>query len=901
MNKRIGLFGLFGITVLLLAMVGAITAMAAPSGASVNGTVTLNKAWYSTADGGKSLTVTVTDADANVATAASESKVLAVSAGLRTQMVALTVAAGQRVSSPKILVAGQTCPSGTVDANLNVSVFGDGSAGNVIVQAGVGIAGGAQPVCYNKISIDTVLVAVKSGLDTTTYVTAATGIGSLVATETGVDTGIFTATVTLVEAASSSANKTLKTANADSITAEYTDTTPSSGTSLKITSVASKVETLKTSASSLVPANLYTTVATQVGFSGTVTDTGGSGVDIGTVQLFINTVAVAPTTVSGKSGDQSVTYSYTYATPLEAVHTWYVQAYDVAGNLGRSDSDAATAGDQDMTLTIDKTAPAIATVAAVTHAAVALVTSTTTGKFWDLSLSDPTEGKNKTTSLVLVFDADLDANSVQASDFTVTGNSVTAAAIYTFTNSPSTAILGRNRVYLTLGTAMSRDAKPTVAIASGQSVADLAGNVLGAGGATATVDAKDGIAPSFTFTLDKTLVKETLVVTITSTETVGSAFTVKAYPGADAAALGAGVKDFNTIEVTGTNIWKATFLTSTNAGKDGKYSVQISGKDQADNTGTGGKSDPTDPAASLFTQDTIINVSPADWAFTVGTIDFTAAVKDVQGTSPLVSVNFREAVTVSRAAFGVSAAEVDVLAAGTQSTDKKTWLYQATGLTVGKTYKVIISATDAAGNSVSDVGKTFNTIAVKLPETQLQPGQNLISFGGNPVNGDINVVFSDPSVIGVATYDGKTGTFQTAGRGLDGKLAGSLTKIDGQHAYFVKSSGFATLKVEIAKLGFDAAPSVIAVTKGWNLLSVVSVEGATPLAVGNTCATALAVGELAHCVVADPYLSTIKWTTAYTYNPIAGAWTKLAPKSFANLEIGRGYWVYVSEDGILVP
>lgn len=887
----------------MMAMVGAITAMAAPSAANVNGTITLDKAWYSTAAGGNSVIITVTDPDANVAIAASESQVLTTtSLSLQTQLITVTIGAGQRVGSPKILLAGQTCPSGTVDTNLNVSVFGDGSTGKVIVQNGTPIAGGAQPVCYNKISVDTVLVAVKSGLDSTTYVNPITGIGTLVATETGVDTGIFKVTITLTEAVSSSTAMTLKTTHADSVTAEYTDTTPVSGASLKVTSVASKVETLKPSFSSLAPADLYTTVATTVGFSGTVTDTGGSGIDVGTITLTFGSgspvvygAPTAPTTVTGNSGDQSVTYTYTLATPTETVaptHTvWYVTAKDVAGNSGRSDSNTATAGDQDMTLRIDKTAPAIAAGAARTHAGVALVTGTTTGRFWDLSLSDPTEGKNKTTSLVVVFDADLDVNSVQASDFTVTGNSVTAAAIYAFSNTlvtdvpagPSTEILGRNRVYLTLGTALSRDAVPTVAIASGQSVADLAGNVLGAGGTTATVVALDGIAPSFTFTMDKTITKDTITATITSTETVASAFTVKAYP--DPVIVGGTVKDFTT-EVTGTNAWKATLNTAlTNAGFDGKYSVRISGKDVPGNTGTGGKDNTADPAAIIFTQDQKINVAPVDWAFTVGTVDFTAAVQDVQGVSPLVSVNFKEAVTVTRAAFGVSGSEVDVLATGTQSTDKKSWLYQSVGLTLGKTYKIIISATDAAGNSVSDVGKTFNTIAVALPSTPLKPGQNLISFAGNPVNGDINVVFADKGVTAVATYDSKTGTFQTASRGADDKLSGTLTKIDGQHAYFVKSSAFGTLKVEIAKLGFDAAPSVMAVTKGWNFLPVVSVEGALP-------------GTL---VSADAYLSTVKWVTAYTYDPIANAWTKIQPKNFANLNIGVGYWVYVTEDGVLVP
>lgn len=867
MNKRLGLLSLFGITALLLAMVGAITAMAAPSAANTNGTIVLDKAWY-TVDG--SVEVKVTDPDANVSTASTVDRTVATSTALGIQLINVPLDALQRVGSPKVLLAGQTCPSGTVDTNLSVSVFGDGSTGNIVVQNALDIGASTRPVCYNRIKLDTVPITIKSTQDST-------GLVDIIATETDVDTGIFKVTVTLKEAASSSTAKWLKSANGDLITAEYTDLTPASGTSLKVTSVASKVETQKPTFSNLLPADKFRTTATQVTFTGSITDTGGSGVDIGTISLVINSVPTAPTTITGNKGDTTVTYSYTLSTPAETAYAWYVESKDVAGNLGRSDSDTTVVSDQNHALNIDKTAPKI--------------TSAKTGKYWDLSLTVPAEGKDKLTGIVVTFDGDLDIGSVQAADFSVTGNSVTVADIYTDADG-----VGKNKVYLTLGTSLARDATPTVAIVSGQSVADAAGNVLGAGSADATTVALDGIAPSFSFSLDKTITKDTVVATVTSTETVaGGTFAVKAYP--DAGIVGGVVTDFAVVS-TGTNSWTATFTKV--AGKDGKYAVYVTGNDVAGNAGKAGKNTTTDPAAKIFTQDTTV---PAP-VFTVGIVDFTAAAVDVEGTSPLVSVNFGEKVTMVRGSFD----GVDVLAKGTQSTDKKTWLYQASGLTVGKTYEVIVSATDEAGNKLVDKSAKFNTIEVKLPEFPLEPGQNMISFSGNPVVGDINTVFSDAAVTAVVTYDAvnpdpKTGSpFLTAVRGTDGKLSGSLTKVDGQHGYFVKASGFVTLKVEIAKLGFDAVPTTIAVKgKAWNLVPVVSVEGLKPLASGKSCDPASANYVAASCVSADAYLSTIKWTTAYTYNPITNAWTKIQPKSFANLEIGASYWVYVSEDGVLVP
>ena len=350
MNKRLGLLSLFGITTLVLAMVGAITALAAPS-PFVTGTVTLNKAWYTI---GSPAVVTVTDADANITVPATETKTLAANGTLGTQLVTLTIVAGQRVASPKILLAGQTCPSGTVDTNLAVSVFGDGSIGVILVTNGAPIAGGAQPVCYNKIKIDTVLVAVKSGLDSATY---GAGVGTLLATETGVDTGIFQVTITLTEAASSSTAKTLKTTNGDTIIAEYTDTTPASGASLKVTSLGSNVETLKPAFSNLVPANGFSTQASQVTFSGTVNDIGGSGVDINTIALVLDGVPNAPMTITGNSGAASVTFSVTLPSGAVGNHAWYVTAKDVAGNSGRSDSNAPVFGDQDHTFTVNSPTP----------------------------------------------------------------------------------------------------------------------------------------------------------------------------------------------------------------------------------------------------------------------------------------------------------------------------------------------------------------------------------------------------------------------------------------------------------------------------------------------------------------------------------------------------------------
>ncbi|MCZ6892246.1 MAG: hypothetical protein O7F09_07015, partial [Chloroflexi bacterium] len=73
MNKRISTLTLFVVGTLLLGLVGAIAALAAPSGADATGTVALDADWYTTGPSGSGsvITVTVTDADKNTEAATS--------------------------------------------------------------------------------------------------------------------------------------------------------------------------------------------------------------------------------------------------------------------------------------------------------------------------------------------------------------------------------------------------------------------------------------------------------------------------------------------------------------------------------------------------------------------------------------------------------------------------------------------------------------------------------------------------------------------------------------------------------------------------------------------------------------------------------------------------------------
>ncbi|MDP6102914.1 MAG: hypothetical protein QF579_06420, partial [Dehalococcoidia bacterium] len=135
MKKRFGLFSLIGATVVLMALVGAITTLAAPS-AAVTGTIKVDNAWYNITAAGKYpsdvaagslVKVTVTDADANVKTAASQVFDMdGITAALAITSTTITLTSGAEiVGTPNVLSTTKTdCSiSADVDTDVNVDVF----------------------------------------------------------------------------------------------------------------------------------------------------------------------------------------------------------------------------------------------------------------------------------------------------------------------------------------------------------------------------------------------------------------------------------------------------------------------------------------------------------------------------------------------------------------------------------------------------------------------------------------------------------------------------------------------------------------------------------------------------------------------------------------------------------
>ncbi|MBI4339784.1 MAG: hypothetical protein HY680_07505 [Chloroflexi bacterium] len=897
MKKRLSFLTFFGLTALLITIVGAISALAAPS-ATVDGTVTFNKAWYTNAGAGAAVTVTITDADFNVATSPKDTNVnIAPGAKLLAGGVKrVTLLSKPVIEKPVAFNAGSTVPN----ANLDVVIF-SAAQGVVDIITGVDIATDTLiDITYKSSAKDGVLVTLTSTQD---------GVGLTdTAVETDFNTGIFKATVNLGTSTSiTTTPKRLWALDQATITASFKDVNASGATITR--TVTASVDTRGPVFGGFAPVDKYSSQDRRPVFGGSATDQGGAGMSVSNVTIFMDidstcklstvtdptdatygkvlkvsdsSVVADPSatcfasaneqvgaTVTGASSDATITFTKQPAAELTGLNTeldilWMVQASDVAGNKGTSDCDTSKDGDQPCRLRLDTKTP--------------LLTGAETGKYWDTSSSPAVEKSNRTTSIAVRFNEGIDAASAQPGDFLVGGVVPTGATVYT--DNPGT-------VYLTMGTALARDARPKVefnTVASGAAVADLAGNPANASNNAAIDKATDKIAPTVTVTLDKTVTKDKVVITVTATEPIGGVPTVKVYllPTETPAAL--------TANPTGTNTWQSTFNVS---GADGKKAVEVQVTDVNNNPSTATKKDPADAAAITFTQDT---TAPTVGVVTAGGLDITAATKDVPSTSPFVTVNFSEKVTIKSATFGVKGGtQADVKTAGQLSADGKQWSYAASGLTEGSSYTVNISSTDVATNDQAAVStKEFKVIARKKASIPLSPGNNLISLPNEPESTAINSVVTVADVSSVITYEAATKTWLVATRGADGTLSGTgtsaLTSMDSKHAYWVKTSSFTPLSVNIPDPGLSGnLPPFIAVEAGWNLVPVVTLN-VTDVTPGTTTTGADAY-----------FLSLPSWVAAYTYDPATNKWTKITPKTFANLVFGKGYWLYVTSAGILVP
>jgi hypothetical protein len=943
-QKRRSVIGLLGVFALLISLMAIQSTFAAVRGVAViqnPADLTKELTWARQAG---TIVVQVTDADANVpATYTSEQLTFTACPNNATNPThSIQVANTPILDKNADGVVNFQDVTISADGNAGTTIYTvDGANGIVTVKCVSAQTPTTQEVDYKSSVVNTIGTAHATASSSIAKVTSqadSAGIGLLLK-ETGTNTGVFRMCVQLTVAVSNAtagnvanadadANCTntnyspgLQTGTGDIITFTYTDAAPTPAANVTDTVT---VETTKPVFDTFSPANAFGTQSSRPVVKANVTDT-DSGIVKTTITIVYAIDASSPfdnVIDAAKSAEVVVNTTGTLAAitngwlaehrlpaalapTTDAQMFWWVKATDTAGNISVSDRQPTissvanpctpasfpavaalptknmtttghVAGCQPYSAIIDFTAPDMS--------------SATTGVWWDTAKtttdkSEATASKAKKNRIAANFNESLDGTTVSISDFTVTNGgadvSVIAADHYAGL---------KTRVFLTLGSDLAADAKPTVKLSSTASISDTAGNPL----STDTLTAADGIAPTITVTVDgaNSVSKSTVVVNFSADEdaTVNNS-SVVIKPMATVSTVGGALGAVAPVLVS-SRAWKTTYT----PGNPGVYNILVTATDLAGNAGTKGHAtDPSNAAAILFSKDTAIaapTFSPAvnsddPGAFIV--IDYAAEGTEyglaangaftTVGANVVTTKDSNKTVTLSAAVLD----GVDILA-DINTEDNIKFLYKASGLALG-THKIQVKAEDQAGNkNAAYVDHSFKVVAVAQMTITLRPGWNLVSLPSDPADPAINSVISSTHPIDtVLSYDASAGAWKTSTRDATSDLmVGDLTSVDSSSALWIHTTTFQSLKVTPkAKIAQGAVLPKIDLSAGWNLVPVIKLD----LGAADSTATV--------------YLAGTSYTRAYKYDTLNSKFAAIAGGD--TMAAGIGFWVYVPKAVSIIP
>ncbi len=568
------------------------------------------------------------------------------------------------------------------------------------------------------------------------------------------------------------------------------------------------------------------------------------------------------------------------------------------------------------------------------------------GRGYKASAKNPNDDANNLRSIKLVFSGGivdagveaLDVTTIEASDFTVVGSDGTEMEVVDVNTSPLPVdadedpdITVNNVVYLILANDLPPAATPRITVIG--SISDLAGNRLGAGNPGGSRTATDRTAPVFATTVTGSVAERVAVtgerdgqvtVRVVSNEAlrnVPNLRIVKLIINDDnALAIGSNDDAINKapVAVQGVdNTWELT----TTVPNSGLYAVYVTGEDTSPDPNSGGTPAP-EPAALInaetFEGLTLFEVDDSLALSTGSDGDFvltpSPSAGKTQSVNPFIRINFGEAseyprdthksVTLTKLVLrDADAVETDLL--GTKgSVDSDSFLVSLNDLALGD-YTLVVNGTDELGNSLSK-DATFNFEVIQRPahKVSLWPGNNLISVPGEPVDPSIDVVLpSSHPATAVLAYDptDPVGPWLAATREPGGTWSGPLTQINQGKGYWVDTSTFSPLSVQLRERGSGEVPPTFPVTSGWNLIGVVAASN----------------DALTESVAAKDYLASINWSVAYTYNTGSNDWTKITKTTTepipgvaddaevktrpSTLKPGQGVWVWAESADVLAP
>ena len=734
-------------------------------------------------------------------------------------------------------------------------------------------------VTYKAPDVQTATVRITSTQDTTGF--------DITVTESGADTGVFEAMFTTADA-SSAADNEISAIAGSLITVTYEDKGGDESRD-RVT-----VENTAPDVAVIAPDHEYATQIRGVRLSAQVTDT-EAGVVEDSITFHVSATDAgtgSPEAVEPDTDGQTniaIDGGFKSEVQLQGVPSgvteieWYVTVEDSAGNVGMSDRDPSTDEIEKWSIRIDTLAPALE--------------SAVTGQHLNDD-GEAVEGASDAdpTSVRVVFDEPLNGDSLAATDFRV--NDIIPADVSWSGDHPES-------VFLTVAS-MASDATPAVKVVD--AVSDTAGNVTTSQDA---VTADDGIAPTLTVEVSPTYDKAEVEIRVRSDEALLTLPTIDITDG-DGNAAQAGL---SRLSLVASDHYMATYEASGTS----LYNVVVNGKDTRDNGASLGDADyeadgaitfeiddslpgPTsitlpghDPVAGDAISDDAYGITTSNPFITIEwdtegseyigdshkSVDFTGLtiVNNTDADNPVT----HEVATPSGDSTGERTESGDVVFNVTKPTENQL-LISARGLAIGN-YTMSFNGADGLGNALDD--PVSIKIDVKEPDPfaiTLTPGWNLVSLPAEPQMSGINDVMGDHPASIVLTYDPtQPGAWLSASRGDDGAFAGSLESVSARTAYWIFTDAFTALEVPVTRPtggGVTLLPTVNLVA-GWNLLPVLDVSGGA------------AFGDDAADV--DDYVANVVRT--YGYN---GSSDTFSQHSGA-LQVGSGYWAYLSAATVLVP
>ncbi len=605
----------------------------------------------------------------------------------------------------------------------------------------------------------------------------------------------------------------------------------------------------------------------------------------------------------------------------EGLNPWYLEATDRAGNTDRTDSSASKDGDQDFSLTVDVSSPEFRDARTgisydpdkkkeiVDRSYVAVTFEDAEGLDAVMNI-DHSKFLVEDAEVVGVIHLSDDSDCDEKEPLDIDGVCITDDQI------------PQSRIYLQLAEPLAPDATPQVSMFGGAAL-DLAGNPSNQD----EVPAADNIAPAITVTIatevtDRPVLKNNAEVAITISsdedlrrlptvyfaEVVVHADSTEAKP---VQGLG-GVRRGDRVQ-TGSddNTWMRTYNNGDIGSDDALYTVIVVAEDDADNVGStpgwnagrkikvpesGHKATLADLAAAglLVEVDTAAN-GGEDPGFSLSP---QSDEGETESNNPYVTIDLTdEEKEYSAALKGDSHTAValvsvtlngnDVSGDVAQVEDNK-YTFAGQDLSIGE-YELKVTGRDDAGNEVSDTYE-FEVTARDAYEVSLTPGWNLISVPGTPLDSSIQAVMGDTmqATIVLAYQDD---AWLTAVND-NGTWRGTLTDIVGGYGYWVQTTAFESISTLIPETDTSSVLPTASVIAGWNLLGVVDVlqaDAGDPPSGGDE---------------ADNYFDNIEWKVAYSFDTSNNAWAKSIPKDGDNdneIVNGKGYWVWSTEAGTLVP